>query len=78
MSNIMPDSTTDSEHACAIVWDAETRRGIHEMMERTGHPCGGTVGGDCPVLPRSTSSIAKQHAAQQVVAAYAEQQAATA
>jgi len=56
-------TTIDSEHACAITWDAETVRGIHEMTERaTGHPCAGSVGGSCPVMPRALSSVAKQHA----------------
>jgi hypothetical protein len=55
--------------ACEIVWDAETAQRMDEMIERcTGHPCAGTTGGDCPVLPRSTSSIAKQRAAEAVSA----------
>ena len=63
--------------ACEIVWDAEEAQQVDEMMERsTGHPCPGSVGGDCPILPRSTSSIAKQHADPRAVIAYAEQQAA--
>jgi hypothetical protein len=66
MSTIMQETTTtattDSEHACAIVWDAETVRDMHEMLERCGHPCAGSVGGSCPVMPRAVSTIAKQHA----------------
>jgi len=81
MSTTMSDSTimhdtpsTDSEgeHACAIVWDAETVRDMHEMIERTtGHPCAGSVGGSCPVLPRALSSVAKQHADPRAVKAHA-------
>jgi hypothetical protein len=68
MYNSRQNKTDVDSSACAIVWDAETMRGMHEMVERcTGHPCAGSVGGDCPVLPRSTSSIAKQHAAQRAV-----------
>jgi hypothetical protein len=63
--------------ACEIVFDAETARKTDEMVERcTGHPCPGSVGGSCPILPRSISSIAKQHADPRAVIAYAEQQAA--
>jgi len=72
-------TATDSEHACAISWDAETVRDMHEMMERaTGHPCAGSVGGSCPVLPRALSSIAKQHADPRAVEVYiADQRART-
>jgi Helix-turn-helix len=75
MSTIMQESTTtattDSEHACAITWDAETVRDMHEMIERTGHPCAGSVGGSCPVMPRALSTIAKQHADPRAVEVYA-------
>ena len=80
MSTIMQETTTtattDREHACAIIWDADFVRDMHEMLERCGHPCPGSVGGSCPILPRSISSIAKQHAEPRAVIAYAEQQAA--
>ena len=76
MSTIMQETittaTTDSEHACAIIWDAETVRDMHEMLERTtGHPCAGSVGGSCPVMPRAVSTIAKQHADPRAVKVYA-------
>ena len=76
MSTIMQETTTtattDSEHACAIVWDADTVRDMHEMIERcTGHPCAGSVGGSCPVMPRAVSTIAKQHADPRAVKVYA-------
>ena len=76
MSTIMQESTstatTDSEHACAIAWDAETVRDMHEMIERcTGHPCAGSVGGSCSVMPRALSTIAKQHADPRAVKVYA-------
>jgi Helix-turn-helix len=76
MSTIMHDSTTtattEGEHACSIIWDAETVRDMHEMTERaTGHPCAGSVGGSCPVMPRALSTIAKQHADPRAVKVYA-------
>jgi Helix-turn-helix len=76
MSTIMQETTTaattDSEHACSIIWDAETVRGMHEMTERaTGHPCAGSVGGRCPVMPWALSTIAKQHADPRAVKVYA-------
>ena len=75
MTTIMQETTTaattDSEHACAITWDAETVRDMHEMIERTGHPCAGSVGGSCPVMPRALSTIAKQHADPRAVKVYA-------
>ena len=78
MSTTMSDISTtdptniDNEHACAIIWDAETVRGMHEMTERaTGHPCQGSVGGSCPVMPRALSTIAKQHADPRAVKVYA-------
>ena len=58
--------------ACEIVFDAETARKTDEMVERcTGHPCPGSVGGSCPVMPRSICSIAKQHADPRAVKVYA-------
>ena len=73
MSTVIQETTsTDSEHACAITWDAETVRDMHEMGERaTGHPCPGSVGGSCPVMPRAVSTIAKQHADPRAVKVYA-------
>jgi hypothetical protein len=75
MSTIMQESTTtattDSEHACAIIWDADFVRDMHEMLERCGHPCAGSVGGSCPVMPRAVSTIAKQHADPRAVKVYA-------
>jgi hypothetical protein len=76
MSTIMQETTsaatTDSEHACAIAWDAETVRDMHEMIERTtGHPCAGSVGGQCPTMARAVSTIAKQHADPRAVKVYA-------
>jgi len=75
MSTIMHETTStdrEREHACSIVWDAETVRDMHEMIERTtGHPCAGSVGGSCPVLPRALSSVAKQHANPRAVKAHA-------
>jgi Helix-turn-helix len=73
MSTIMQETTSaDSEHACAITWDAETVRDMHEMIERcTGHPCAGSVGGSCPTMPRAVCTIAKQHADPRAVKVYA-------
>jgi hypothetical protein len=76
MSTIMQETTTtattDSEHACAIIWDAETVRDMHEMLERcTGHPCARSVGGSCPSMPRAVSTVAKQHADPRAVKVYA-------
>ena len=64
--------------ACGeIVWGAEKAQRMDEFVERcTGHPCPGTTGGDCPALPRSTSSITKQHQWHAMVAAFAQEEAA--
>ena len=72
MSTTTAATVADSEHACAITWDAETVRDMHEMIERcTGHPCAGSVGGSCPTMPRAVSTIAKQHADPRAVKVYA-------
>jgi hypothetical protein len=75
MSTIMQETTTtattDREHACAIIWDADFVRDMHETLERCGHPCAGSVGGSCPVMPRALSTIAKQHADPRAVKVYA-------
>src|SRR5665811_471680 len=67
----------DGMSACEIVFDAETARKTDAMVELcSGHPCPGAAGGSCPILPRSISSIAKQHADPRAVEAYAKQRAA--
>ena len=79
MDNSRRNKTDVGSSACEIVWDTETLQRMDEMVERcTGRPCPGSVGGSCPVLPRSISSIAKQHADPRAVIAYAEQRTAEA
>ena len=52
-------ATTDSEHACSAIWDAETAARMDEMIERcTGRPCPGNTGGQCPVVPRALTEAA--------------------
>ena len=78
MDNSRQNKTDVGRSACEIAWGAEEARKMDEMVERTGHPCAGSVGGSCPVLPGAISSIAKQHADPRAVEVYiADQRART-
>ena len=50
MDNSRQNKTDVGRSACEIAWGAEEARKMDEMVERTGHPCAGSVGqaGDHP------------------------------